>query len=75
MDDPIPYIIVDNQKIAPIERIVPGPRLLEDRHPDAGPPFGVVDRVTISNEARIRYRQLIERSAENDDNPLPLTPE
>jgi hypothetical protein len=53
MDD-TPYIIVDNQKISPIARVQH-----RERSPDAtdepnAASFGVVDRVTISDEARAR---------------------
>jgi hypothetical protein len=56
MIDDTPYIIVDNQKISPIER---SPR---SGSTTAGQPrpeeqtFGVVDRVTISREAREKAR-------------------
>ena len=51
-----PYIIVDNQRISPIERsprsdsAPAGHKGLEEET------FGVVDRVTISTEARETYR-------------------
>jgi hypothetical protein len=56
MIDDRPYIIVDNRKIAPIQ---PSPRVgrpAGDRKKSDEHPFGVVDRVTISNEARERLR-------------------
>lgn len=57
MIEKTPYIIVDNRKIAPIRRAsgtlpVPAERSNQDL------PFGVVDRVTISNAAVEKYRQL-----------------
>lgn len=56
MIDDTPYIIVDNQKIAPIER---SPRVklkAQGRTQREVHPFGVVDRVTISSEAREKTR-------------------
>ena len=56
MIDDTPYIIVDNQKIAPIER---SPRVklkAQGRTRREEQPFGVVDRVTISSEAREKAR-------------------
>jgi hypothetical protein len=57
MTDETPYIIVDNRKISPIER---SPRLASataDRPRREEQTFGVVDRVTISREARERSLQ------------------
>jgi len=51
-----PYIIVDNQKIAPIERLQGSDAVTEDRSEREAQPFGVVDRVTISREARERAK-------------------
>ncbi len=52
MIDKTPYIIVDNRKIAPIERS-PRPNSATDgRKGPEEQTFGVVDRVTISSEAR-----------------------
>ena len=56
MIDDTPYIIVDNQRLHPIYRaskIEPTSSSQPDREE---PPFGVVDRVTISKEALERYR-------------------
>ena len=51
-----PYIIVDNQKIPPIGRS-PGPdSATQDRTTQEEQSFGVVDRVTISREAREKAR-------------------
>ena len=57
MTDDTPYIIVDNRKIPPLER---SPRLKSataDRPRREEQTFGVVDRVTISREARERSMQ------------------
>lgn len=57
MIDKTPYIIVDNRKIAPIERS-PRPDSATDGPKDReGQTFGVVDRVTISSEAREKSMQ------------------
>lgn len=56
MIDDTPYIIVDDLKIAPIGR---SPQLnseAENRARWEERPFGVVDRVTISSEARVKAR-------------------
>ena len=55
--DNTPYIIVDNQKISPIERSPGSNSTTADRGPREDQTFGVVDRVTISSEARERSRQ------------------
>lgn len=47
-----PYIIVDNRRIAPIERLPRSDAATDDRRGREAQPFGVVDRVTISREAR-----------------------
>lgn len=57
MIDDRPYIIVDNRKIAPIQPAPRAARPAGDRKKPDEHPFGVVDRVTISNEARERFRQ------------------
>ncbi|BBO67682.1 hypothetical protein DSCA_16120 [Desulfosarcina alkanivorans] len=57
MTDPIPYIVVDNQIILPVGRIRrPGPSA-GDPESQKQPDFGVVDRVTISRQARQKCRQ------------------
>jgi len=56
MIDDTPYIIVDNRKISPIERS-PRPDSGRADHPRREEQtFGVVDRVTISREAREKAR-------------------
>jgi len=60
MDDQTPYIIVDNQRIRPLGRPAHAPRIGVNRAREPAPPFGVVDRVTISDEARERCRQYLE---------------
>jgi hypothetical protein len=70
MIDDTPYIIVDNQKIAPIER---SPRVklkAQDRTQREEQPFGIVDRVTISSEAREIARHL---QAHAEASPQALT--
>ena len=57
MIDNTPYIIVDNQRISPIERSQQPNSTTADRHAREEQTFGVIDRVTISNEARERSRQ------------------
>lgn len=52
-----PYIIVDDQRIYPIERSSEPRPARRDQNRNAGPPFGVVDRVTISAAGRERCRQ------------------
>jgi hypothetical protein len=52
-----PYIIVDNRKIAPIERSQRPGSATADRPGHQEQPFGVVDRVTISREAQERSRR------------------
>ena len=49
-----PYIIVDNQKLYPVDRSPD----LESKDIDTmeDNPFGIIDRVTISNEARKRSK-------------------
>ena len=55
--DKVPYIIVDNLKIPPLER---SPRSGTATRDEAGPqetPFGIVDRVTLSREGLEKSRQ------------------
>lgn len=56
MIDRTPFIIVDNQKIMPLERTADGSSQGRPRHRSDARPFGVVDRVTISAEAREKLR-------------------
>ena len=51
------YIIVDNQKIPPIERSPRPDSATGGRTRREEQPFGVVDRVTISSEAREKASQ------------------
>lgn len=51
------YIIVDNQKISPIERPPQPDSATGGRTKREEQPFGVVDRVSISSEAREKFRQ------------------
>jgi hypothetical protein len=61
MDDTIPYIIVDNQRIAPLVREIGIRSSNYLKGGESDPPFGVVDRVTISSEARQRSRLYLEQ--------------
>ena len=57
MIDDTPFIIVDNQKLSPIGRAPrPGPAT-DRRTRQEERPFGVIDRVTISREAREKSMQ------------------
>ena len=57
MIEKTPYIIVDNRKLLPINRLQP-PRPASNRGPERREtPFGVIDRVTISAEAREKSRR------------------
>ncbi len=51
-----PYITVDNQRISPIERLPHWGAATDDRSGREAQPFGVVDQVTISREARERAK-------------------
>jgi hypothetical protein len=57
MIDDTPYIIVDNQKISPIERSSPADPTTADRSSREELTFGISDRVTISRQAREKARQ------------------
>jgi len=56
MIDNTPYIIVDNRKISPIERSARPNSATAERKGREEQTFGVVDRVTISREAREKAR-------------------
>lgn len=56
MIDDTPYIIVDNQKIAPIAWTPRAASAADDKPGHEERPFGIVDRVTISKEAREKSR-------------------
>jgi hypothetical protein len=56
MRDDTPYIIVDNRKIPPIQRPARTGSASAVRPRGEEQPFGVVDRVTISREAREKAR-------------------
>ncbi|HSO18120.1 MAG TPA: hypothetical protein VLT88_01610 [Desulfosarcina sp.] len=58
MIDDRPYIIVDNRKIAPIAPSTGARRQAGERKKAQDQPFGVVDRVTISDEARVHAKRL-----------------
>jgi len=73
MVDDIPYIIVDNQRIPPISRALKTGSATADGAKHQAPPFGVVDRVTISTEAMQKLRQH-QASVEADFRVLPSSP-
>ncbi len=58
MIDDTPYIIVDNRKIAPLNRVTTPGSVSAEKQNREDPPFGVVDRVTISSEAIEKCRQM-----------------
>jgi hypothetical protein len=68
MMDDTPYIVVDNQIIPPIERLSPASSAGDDPPEQKEQPFGVIDRVTISKEARERYRQHVDRTHADSTN-------
>jgi hypothetical protein len=68
MIDKTPYIIVDNHKIPPIERLQRPAQAAGEEATREGKPFGVVDRVTLSREGREKSLELQAR-AEYDDEP------
>jgi hypothetical protein len=57
MIDKTPYIIVDNRKISPIQQSPRPDSATADRPRRGEETFGVVDRVTISREAREKSMQ------------------
>ena len=57
MADVTPYIIVNNQKISPIEWSPRSVLATAERKGNEAQPFGVVDRVTISTVARETSRR------------------
>lgn len=62
-----PYIIVDNRRIAPIAPSSQTRPAGGDQKDPRDPPFGIVDRVTISDAARERFRRY------NAGNGTPMT--
>jgi len=58
MMDDTPYLIVDNLKLAPVRRISRIGATAYDRPHPPEQPMGIVDRVTISDEARKRAAQM-----------------
>lgn len=68
MVDVTPYIIVDNQRISPIGWPRPDSATIEQKGSQAQT-FGIVDRVTISREAREKSRCL--EASVATDSPTP----
>jgi hypothetical protein len=58
-----PYIIVDNRKLLPINRLQPSQPASNNGPERKETPFGVIDRVTISAEAREKSRRYQARRA------------
>ena len=56
-DKQAPYILVDDQKIFPIQRAGRPDRAARDRSGGDALPFGVVDRVTLSAAGRAKCKQ------------------
>ena len=57
MVDPAPYIVIDNQVILPVVQTPPSGSAGGGPESPAQQDFGVVDRVTISSQARQKFRQ------------------
>ena len=56
MVDVTPYIIVDNKRISPVGWSTPSGSASEKKKEGGEQEFGIVDRVTISKEARDKFR-------------------
>ena len=63
----IPYIIVDNRRIPPVEPPQRSSRSADEREANAEDSFGIVDRVTLSKEGIRRSR---EEMADADVSPV-----
>jgi len=55
--DATPYIIVDNKRVFPIERSAASGSATRKQKESCALEFGIVDRVTISEEAREKSRR------------------
>jgi hypothetical protein len=71
MIDDTPYLIVDNQKLVPVNRRSGISRTSADFSNPADLPFGVVDRVTISREGLEKIRR---QRTLFEAEPSPLSP-
>jgi hypothetical protein len=63
MIEKMPYIIIDNRKLAPINRLQSTQPAADGEPERRETPFGVIDRVTLSAEAREKSRQYQARRA------------
>ncbi len=59
MTDGMPYIIVDNQKLSPISRTQPMDSPIETLAVTEKQIIDIIDRVTISAEARQKAKQIL----------------
>ncbi|BBO90668.1 hypothetical protein [Desulfosarcina ovata] len=73
MDEP-PYIIVDNQKILPIERAPRSNPVADGKRGREDDPFGIVDRVTLSREGLEKSRQALDVVEPDRQSPKPTPP-
>ena len=71
MNDELPIIFVDDRRLSPIRRISKASPASDAASDRQKPPFGIVDRVTISPEARLAYRQT-QSLAVDPSHPLQL---
>jgi len=71
--DTIPYIIVDNQKISPIERSPRSDSATAWQKGYEKQTFGIVDRVTISTQARQQYRNHLSQASVDVPTPEALS--
>jgi hypothetical protein len=67
--DVTPFIIVNNQRISPIEWSPQSDLATAERKGNEAQPFGVVDRLTISTEARETYRWYAAQAGTESPNP------
>ena len=72
MADVTPYIIVNNQKISPIDWSPRSDLATAERKGNEAQPFGVVDRVTISTEARETSRRYTAQAGTESPTPEDL---
>jgi hypothetical protein len=70
----IPYIIVDNQRLAPIQPVSRPDSAGAGRQHRSDLPFGIVDRVTISREALKKNLQDLASFAAEPSVSMPYSP-